>query len=112
MRRHWTNDEIEALRRLTPGRTRPEITDAHNRWAIANGYPQRSLSAISSQMAALGIPSGVSRKKAVECIDTGLRFASIADAARQSYVSRQALSNHLNGRFATCGGKRWRFIDA
>lgn len=58
----WTKEEKERLEGLAGNYTLPFITRRYNRWAGANGYPNRSRNAIRHRMAKTGestIPIGV-----------------------------------------------------
>lgn len=47
------------------------------------------------------------RQCAVECVETGEIFESIAQASRIIGCSKSSMSNHLNGRFKTVKGKHY-----
>lgn len=61
----------------------------------------------------LAIAIGEDRKNAkpVLCIDTGLIYASLTDAAEDVGVTVTALSNCLRGKTNSCKGMSWCFVQ-
>ncbi len=111
MGRSWTTTEIKSLHRFFRSSTSwAEARDAYNQWAKENGLPERSRDALRSQLSYFGVKYG-SRKKAVECIETGKQFPSLADAARANSVTVHAVFNCLKGRSKTCAGYHWRYAN-
>lgn len=53
--------------------------------------------------------TGASKKKAVFIVSTGVRYASIKEAAKAVGVHTVNLSAHLKGRSKTCKGLIWAF---
>lgn len=49
--------------------------------------------------------------KEVICLDNGMRFSSIAEAARWAGVAYPSVSMVCNGRALTAGGHRWAFAN-
>lgn len=56
--------------------------------------------------------SGQKHAKWVECVETGIIYTSIAQAAKAMGCVKSAIGNCLNGRAKTCGGYHWRYYDA
>lgn len=50
-------------------------------------------------------------KKAVECIETGLTYESIADAERNTGIHNQCIRYACKGKRKTAGGYTWKFIE-
>jgi hypothetical protein len=48
-------------------------------------------------------------RKPVVCIETGVRYKSISEAAMLNGLKQSTLSNCLNNRRNTAGNKHWRF---
>jgi len=64
----------------------------------------------------LNIPYNPPYKRAVEttsrgvkCVETGEVFESISQAERSNNISRNGVSNVLNGRAHTAGGYHWEY---
>ena len=51
------------------------------------------------------------RCKKVRCIETGVIYESISDAARQTGICRQNIGKCCNGKIKTAGGFHWEFVD-
>lgn len=49
-------------------------------------------------------------KKRVLCIETGIEYESLADAYRQTGISKFHISRVCNGRLKRTGGYHWSFI--
>lgn len=47
--------------------------------------------------------------KKVMCIETGIIYPSIEEAAHKTGFKN--ISNVCNGKFKTCGGFNWRFVN-
>lgn len=54
--------------------------------------------------------SGSNRKK-VLCIETGIIYSSIMDAARQTGIDQSDISKVCRGVRKTAGGFHWKYID-
>jgi hypothetical protein len=55
--------------------------------------------------------SATSKKKPVECIETGAVYSSANEAARQNGICKTAILNCIHGRTKTSGGYTWRFAN-
>lgn len=51
-------------------------------------------------------------KMPVRCIDTGIVYKSITEAALLNNVSESTLSGHLRGKTKTCAKLRWELMEA
>ena len=51
------------------------------------------------------------RKKPIICVETGIVYGSLQEAADSVNVVRTAIDNCLKGRSKTCSGFRWRYAD-
>lgn len=49
-------------------------------------------------------------RKRVRCIETGIVYESVSEAAKAIGITQGALSNCLAGRTKTCGGYHWEYI--
>lgn len=49
-------------------------------------------------------------RKPVRCVETGIVYASINDAAKENGVSRYVISGALNGKQQTSAGYHWEFV--
>ena len=49
--------------------------------------------------------------KAVRCIETGIIYSSISEAAKAINRAISSLSACLNGKSKTCGGFHWEFVE-
>lgn len=50
-------------------------------------------------------------RKAVQCVETGQVFESIASAAASECLTSQAISLALKGKTSTAAGKHWRYVE-
>lgn len=51
------------------------------------------------------------RSRKVYCVETGIVFNSVVEAAVWTNVSRNSISDALNGRSKQSGGVHWRYLD-
>ena len=52
----------------------------------------------------------IGNKKKIKCLDTGVIYNSIQEAARTHKIQRNGIQNCLRGKAYTCGGLRWKEI--
>lgn len=50
-------------------------------------------------------------RKSVECIETGVKYPSLAEAERQTGILGETISRQIRGKQKTTQGLHWRFID-
>ena len=50
-------------------------------------------------------------KKRVRCVETGQIFESLTEASRIMNVKQGNLSYCLSGKYKTCGGFHWEFVE-
>lgn len=50
------------------------------------------------------------RIKKVRCIETGVIYESISDAARQTGICRESIGKCCNGNQKTAGGYHWEYV--
>ena len=65
---------------------------------------------VSKDAKAIAIGEDRKNAKPVLCIDTGLIYASLTDAAEDIGVSVTALSSCLRGKTNSCNGMSWCFV--
>lgn len=53
---------------------------------------------------------GFNRRKII-CLENGIVYKSVTDAAAKTGISRKALSNCLCGRCKTSGNKHWGYVE-
>lgn len=51
------------------------------------------------------------QRKAVYCISLDKTYDSLKDAAEDLGLNVSSLCNHLKGRYKTCGGYVWCYVD-
>ena len=51
------------------------------------------------------------RSKPVVCIETGKRYNSLNDAAREYHIRAENITRNINGRYRSAGGHKWRWAD-
>lgn len=49
--------------------------------------------------------------KKIICVETGMIYDSVTDAAKRFGVCITSMSNCLNGRSKSCSGYTWRYLD-
>ena len=49
-------------------------------------------------------------KRAIQCVETGVIYESVSEAARQTRLYQANISKVLNGEIHTTGGFHWRFM--
>ena len=50
------------------------------------------------------------RCKKVRCIETGVIYENISDAARQTGICRESIGKCCNGKMKTAGGYHWEYV--
>lgn len=50
-------------------------------------------------------------RKAIRCVETGVSYISLSDAARELNIPKSSISNVLNGRMKTAGGYNWEYLS-
>ena len=55
--------------------------------------------------------SAKKRSKPVRCIETGIIYASMSEANRQTGISYGSISNCCRGKRKTAGGYHWEYVD-
>lgn len=50
-------------------------------------------------------------RKPVECIETGIKYDSLAEAGRQTGISSETISRQIRSRQHSTQGLHWRYID-
>ena len=55
-------------------------------------------------------PNKIPNGKPVICVETGVIYASLGEAAEKTGIDRSHLSAVCNGRRKTTGGYHWRFV--
>lgn len=62
------------------------------------------------RLASLARAASMKRRHPVRCIDTGVVYASVADACRANDIKHHGnLVSACTGRYHTCGGYRWEY---
>ena len=54
---------------------------------------------------------GKAHRKKVRCIETGIIYNSIKEAAESMGLTISALSHHLRGKTKSCGGYHWEYVE-
>lgn len=67
---------------------------------------QRSV--LAERMRKIGSSVGL---RAVVCLEDGIEFASVSDAAKYYSVSKSTMCGHLTGKQHTCKGKHFMYVD-
>ncbi len=80
-------------------------TEAHKQ-AISNalkGYKQTEEHKQNNRKA--------QHRKCVECVETGIKYDSLAEAERQTGILGETISRQIRGKQKSTQGLHWRFID-
>ena len=97
----FTPETIEKFRERSSGENNPMYGKSHSEQA------KERMRASHHDYSRSNHP----RAKRVFCIETGIVFDCITDAAESVGVRLAALSNHLHGITKSCGGYHWKFCE-
>ena len=51
------------------------------------------------------------KRKSIICIETGIRYVSVSEAARQTGINRSNIKTAINGKRLSAGGYHWAVVD-
>ena len=51
------------------------------------------------------------QRKAVYCIELDKTYNSLKEAAEDLGLCTSSLCNHLKGKYKSCGGYHWRYVN-
>lgn len=95
---HWLGDN-------NPNRKNPKFGILHPNFGkrLSEDTKQKMSNAKRGQIS--------KRKKAVLCVETGMKYSSIKEAGEMLNISKGHISAVCSGKRQTCGGFHWKFIN-
>lgn len=83
----------------------------HSAESYAKGVETKRANGTYEKIAKIAVINGKQSGKRVRCLETGIVYKSITDAAKANGLNRVNVSECVRGIHKTCGGMRWEYVS-